>query len=289
MNALDRVTDALVRRAALRWPPDMAESLLREWRAELASLQARPQTSAVHRIWRQIAFAVSLACSPTTEPRTSMGRGWARVGSTVGWVGRRLVGSFGVALLATFVAGGMGDLADQLVNHNRYDIEPASWWYITAHVGTTVVGLALVSLVAVFVGTAIRRGRRTCATGRSWRDPKLDFAGRPAGARELSRLSRPRRRRPVDAGTHPGRRSRRHRCVGDRDDRRRCRRTPDSGRRTAYDRVGGDRARCGPRDRRRRVCRVRTRRRRRCTSAAARGCCGSPCRTCRKGSPPSDH
>ncbi|HZD99704.1 MAG TPA: hypothetical protein VE132_16255, partial [Micromonosporaceae bacterium] len=156
MNALDRLTDALVRRAARRWPADMADSLLREWRAELATLRARPHISPSKRIWRQVAFALSLACSPTTEPRTSLSHGWKRAGTALAGVARQLVLSLGVAVLAVFVASGMGDLANQLVTRNRYDVEPATWWYVTAHVGTDVLGLAIVGLVAVF--TARRFG-----------------------------------------------------------------------------------------------------------------------------------
>ena len=130
----------------------MADSLLREWRAELAMLRAQPHTSAGHRVWRQVAFASSLACSPTTEPKTSIGRGWKRAGAALGAIARHVVLSLAVAVLALFVADGMGDLANQLINHNRYDIEPATWWFVTAHVGTDVVGLAIVGLVAVFIG-----------------------------------------------------------------------------------------------------------------------------------------
>ena len=156
MKALDRLTDALVRRAARRWPSDVAESLLREWRAELATLQTQPQIGSAATAWRQLAFALSLACSPTAEPRGSMGSECKRMAITLARVGRQFVLALGVVVLARFVAVGMRDLADQLVTHNRYDVEPATWWYVTAYAGADIVGLAIMGLVAMF---ALRRTR----------------------------------------------------------------------------------------------------------------------------------
>ena len=156
MKALDRLTDALVRRAARRWPSDVAESLLREWRAELATLQTQPQIGSAATAWRQLAFSLSLACSPTAEPRGSMGSECKRMAITLARVGRQFVLALGVVVLARFVAVGMRDLAGQLVTHNRYDVEPATWWYVTAYAGADIVGLAIMGLVAVF---ALRRTR----------------------------------------------------------------------------------------------------------------------------------
>jgi len=156
VNALDRLTDALVRRAARRWPADVADSMLREWRAELAALQTNPQVGSPARAWRQLAFALSLACSPTAEPRGSIGSECKRIAITFARAGRQFVLALGVVLLARFVAVGMRDLAGQLVTHNRYDVEPATWWYVTAHAGADIIGLAIMGLVAVF---ALRRTR----------------------------------------------------------------------------------------------------------------------------------
>jgi hypothetical protein len=156
VNAFDRLTDALVCRAARRWPADVTDSLLREWRAELAALQANRQGGSASRAWRQLAFALSIACSPTTEPRASVGSECRRVAITFARAGRQFVLALAVALLATFVAGGMHDVAGQLVTRNRYDVEPATWWYATAHVGGDIIGLAIMGVVAVF---ALRRTR----------------------------------------------------------------------------------------------------------------------------------
>jgi hypothetical protein len=156
VNTFDRLADALVQRAARRWPADAADSMLREWRAELAALQTQPQTRPAARAWRQLAFALSLACSPTAEPRGSIGSECKRIAVTFARAGRQFVLAFGVVLLARFVVVGMHVLAGQLVTHNRYDVEPATWWHVTAYVGADIVGLAIMSLVAVF---ALRRTR----------------------------------------------------------------------------------------------------------------------------------
>lgn len=156
MNTFDRLADALVRRAARRWPADVADSMLREWRAELAAVQTQPQVRPAARAWRQLAFALSLACSPTAEPRGSIGSESKRIAIAFARAGRQFVLALGVVLLARFVVVGMHDLAGQLVNHNRYDLEPATWWYVTAYVGADIVGLAIMGLVAVFV---LRRTR----------------------------------------------------------------------------------------------------------------------------------
>lgn len=156
MNAFDRLADALVRRAARRWPADVTESMLREWRAELAALQTQPHVGPTTRTWRQLAFALSLACSPTAEPRGSIGSECKRIAIAFARTGRQFVLALGVVLLARFVVVGMRDLASQLVNHNRYDLEPATWWHVTAYVGADIVGLAIMGLVAVF---ALRRTR----------------------------------------------------------------------------------------------------------------------------------
>jgi hypothetical protein len=290
VNALDRLTDALVRRAARRWPADMADSLLREWRAELATLRACPHTSPSKRIWREVAFALSLACSPTTEPRTSLSHGWKRAGTALGGVARQLVLSLGVAVLAVFVASGMGDLANQLVTRNRYDVEPATWWYVTAHVGTDVVGLAIVGLVAVFTA---RRFGGAVGLGPPGGAPVIQrsillvvplalasylvYLARHAanGYGPTFELIRAQGAAAIGAWTivmivavAAGRRM------------------AAAGRRTTASVVTGlvhFSRRTSPRSSHPYAPPGR------CTSVAARDCCGSRCRTCRMGSPASDH
>jgi len=56
MRLLDRVTDRLLRIAADRWSADLRDTMLSEWRAEIAWLREQPGTG-----WRQWRYAVSLA------------------------------------------------------------------------------------------------------------------------------------------------------------------------------------------------------------------------------------
>lgn len=106
----------LVALAARRWPRDLAEDLEREWYAELDVLRDRPG--------RMLAFAASLAVSPTAEGPTWHDR--ARAATT----------PVAVTLLAAALFNGV-----QLAKH---------------HLGPWAAGAALAVAVAVMAATSRR-------------------------------------------------------------------------------------------------------------------------------------
>jgi hypothetical protein len=100
MNPVDRVADACLRRAARRWPPDLAATVTADWRAELDALRADPVLRPLIRWRRTLAFAGSLALWPAVEAAGDEPAFWrdrfdrpCRAFST-------LAGAAGVALLA---------------------------------------------------------------------------------------------------------------------------------------------------------------------------------------------
>jgi len=79
MTRMNRIADRLLTAAASRWPRELREDLLAEWRAELAWLRQQPATA-----WRQMRFAASLAVrgpdgstAPVRRRLTMLGRSLA--------------------------------------------------------------------------------------------------------------------------------------------------------------------------------------------------------------------
>jgi hypothetical protein len=64
LGMFDRFADACLVIGARRWPDDLAELMVREWRAELAALRA---DHALRSVWTATRFAVSLALSRPVE------------------------------------------------------------------------------------------------------------------------------------------------------------------------------------------------------------------------------
>jgi hypothetical protein len=69
MTAADRLADRLLRRAAARWPGELAGPMLGEWRAELAALGADATRGRLTRTRDAVTFAASLAlATPPDRP-----------------------------------------------------------------------------------------------------------------------------------------------------------------------------------------------------------------------------
>ncbi len=103
MSWASRGYDALLRSAARRWPDDIADDMLREWRAELAAITlARGRLRAS---WRRLAFAASLACSPGPDRAPSVAGAWSDRAARLGHGLAYLAMLGGVVLAATAIAG----------------------------------------------------------------------------------------------------------------------------------------------------------------------------------------
>src|SRR5262249_47295552 len=59
-RVVDGLADACGRLGAHRWPPDLADTMADEWRAELAALRADTSLPERVRLWRALAFAIGL-------------------------------------------------------------------------------------------------------------------------------------------------------------------------------------------------------------------------------------
>jgi hypothetical protein len=137
MTAFDKLTMFLVARAARRWPPEIADEMAREWRAELAAMRDEPPI-------RRLRFAVSLALSPVDLDGDPLPRleAWAR----------SLAGAAGMTLLA----GALVNLVHVVQNRAGMAAATATWLLAAALVArfarlsrapalarTLVVGAAL--------------------------------------------------------------------------------------------------------------------------------------------------
>ena len=147
------LTDRCVSSAALRWPPDLAASMAREWRVELAVLRADRSTNRLARTWRSLRFAVSLATSPAVEPPGSAA-GWRERGTGAGRAAMAVAGFFGVAVLAMALAGqanaGFANIGQHVSG--------------SALNAVVVAMLVLAAAVMAWIGTAVARsGRRPVA------------------------------------------------------------------------------------------------------------------------------
>jgi hypothetical protein len=163
VNTLDRITDALVRHAARRWPADVAESLLREWRAELATLQTQPHSNAGPRMWRQVAFASSLAFSPSNGVDGPASAGWRQLSQ---WVraAQQFAVMLGIALAAMVVARAMNELAFQVLTGNDWQSLPARSVQGIGTVAAQVLGVVIMATAGAWLS---RRSRPALDTLRS--------------------------------------------------------------------------------------------------------------------------
>ena len=164
MTAFDRLTDALVRRAARRWPADAGEPLLREWRAELAALQTQPHPSAGYRVWRQVAFASSLAFWPSNGVDGPASSGWRKL-SQWGRAAQQFALMLGIALTAMVVARSMNELAFQVLTGNDWQSIPARSVQEIATVATQLLGLAIIVLVGAWLARRSRPALDTLRAG----------------------------------------------------------------------------------------------------------------------------
>ena len=103
MSWVSRGYDALLRSAARRWPDDIADDMLREWRAELAAVPTT--TRRARTAWQRFTFAVSLACSPGPGRTPSVAGIWSDRAATTGLGLAYLAMLGGVVLASTAIAG----------------------------------------------------------------------------------------------------------------------------------------------------------------------------------------
>nr|WP_296070336.1 hypothetical protein [uncultured Actinoplanes sp.] len=113
MTLADRLAQALVARAARRWPADLAAGMAREWHAELASMDDGSTL-------RKLRFALSLAVSPAVEEL-----GADPIGRLEAW-SRSLAGAAGVTLLAGALVN-----AIHAVQH-RAGVATIPLWFLAA-------------------------------------------------------------------------------------------------------------------------------------------------------------
>jgi hypothetical protein len=164
VNAVDRLTDALVRRAARRWPADVADSLLREWRAELAVIQTQPHTRIGPRIWRQVAFASSLAFSPSNGVDGPASAGWRQM-SQWGRAARQFALMLGIALAAMVVARAMNELAFQVLTGNDWQSLPPRSVQGIGTVAAQLLGIVIMTLVGAWLSRRARPALETLRSG----------------------------------------------------------------------------------------------------------------------------
>ena len=164
MNRFDRLADALVRRAARRWPADVGDSMLREWRAELAALQTQPHSSAGYRVWRQVAFASSLAFSPSNGVDGPASSGWRQL-SQWGRAAQQFALMLGIALAAMVIARAMNEIAFQVLTGNDWQSLPARSVQEFATVATQLLGLAIIVLVGAWLARRARPALDTLRAG----------------------------------------------------------------------------------------------------------------------------
>jgi hypothetical protein len=151
-----RFTRACVTAAARRWPDDLAQTMCREWHAELDALRADTALGSLTRSRRALAFAASLALSRTVEaadaePRTR----------------RDHVARLGPALAALSVVVGVPVLAAALFNV-VHDANHGLAALVTPAARTMAdVGLVVAATGAMWsVGAAAAAGGRFRLIGR---------------------------------------------------------------------------------------------------------------------------
>jgi hypothetical protein len=193
-TVVERLARAGVAAAARRWPDDLAEVLLPEWYAELSALRLDARLTGARRAYRMLAFAGSLAVSPTADAtwpgRITGGARAASVTAGVTLLGAALfnashaVGGPGLLILA-------GVLMAVLGSRVRMSLTAA-----TVLLGAALFGFLFVGndgAVMPFLGFAdvapavaawtvamllvVRAGGHPAVRGRAWRRPVVAVAG----------------------------------------------------------------------------------------------------------------
>lgn len=159
MSPIARFTDACIRAAARRWPDHLADLLTREWHAELDHVRRDPQAGWPARIWRQLAFAVSLACSPAAGSESPLR--WRTRLTGLGSAGERLVMLVGAGVLA-YLAPTMGAEAWQLTVEQHRELSLPIWGAVSL-----TVTITLLTMVAMARLGSLAAGRIPIAAVRS--------------------------------------------------------------------------------------------------------------------------
>jgi hypothetical protein len=160
MSPITRFTDACLSSAARRWPDGLGDMMAREWHAEMDFARRDPRSRPVARLWRQVAFALSLACSPAPDPGRDALVGWRgrMVGLAPGAL--RTVALIGIGILA----GVINDLAwntngvifssfDHGIVYRTFGWwhgDPPDWVSTAANAVTMVAGIAAMVLLGRF-------------------------------------------------------------------------------------------------------------------------------------------
>lgn len=150
--------DAIVRRAAARWPVEMRDDMAAEWLAELAAMR-RENVSR----WRRITYAVSLLVSAPVEEPGRPPRVWREEFPSIGRAAAQLLALAAVAFGAVFAASEVPTFArflllqaqDEYPGGNYYIGEPTTIQW--AANGVSIAALVLTCAGFVWLGRRLGR------------------------------------------------------------------------------------------------------------------------------------
>jgi hypothetical protein len=111
-SPVDRIAQLAVRTAARRWPADLAETMTREWQAELGTLRTDRTLGRWTKTWRTIAFAGSLALSPAVEEAGAEPITWSERAAT-------MARPAAIAAGVTMVAAALFNVVHLVYQHTR--------------------------------------------------------------------------------------------------------------------------------------------------------------------------
>ncbi|MEJ3749875.1 hypothetical protein WEI85_42275 [Actinomycetes bacterium KLBMP 9797] len=143
--------DWLLRVGARHWPGELRAPLLREWRAELATLARDTDLGPVSRTVRQLRFALSLAASPPARGELLFGAGRAV---------QPILMLLAVPLLCQALTFGLPKLGEMLLERGA----AAPWAYRMVSIAGLVVSAVLFGLAGGWLGRRLPVRGTTPAT-----------------------------------------------------------------------------------------------------------------------------
>ncbi|MEV4756692.1 hypothetical protein AB0J86_16470 [Micromonospora sp. NPDC049559] len=152
------LADRLLRVASRRWPVELREAMLAEWRAELAAIGADRTLRRLVRVLRRLRFALSLAGSPPVEDEQGVPRGWRELLPEFGKGLRPVLMLLGATLLCDLLGWGARDVSAAVLAGVRggppsFSRDGIDWAGNVA----TLAGLVLATGLAALVGAALGR------------------------------------------------------------------------------------------------------------------------------------
>lgn len=141
-----------VRTAARRWPAAIRDGMAAEWRAELVVLRHDPRLGRGARTWRQLAFAVSLACSPAVGKEDPMTLTWRDRVPALGFAVGRIAVYTGIAFAAELLPRATADLWYQISTQNKYLPVPRG-----EDIAGTLAAMVLALVAMALLGVAAAR------------------------------------------------------------------------------------------------------------------------------------